>query len=66
MLRLLYDDNCNSSYNPLCCTINASSNKIEDLSIKNENDNSLEMSKLDYKLNYPKYKWKLIIVIYQY
>ena len=39
--------------------------KTNALSIKYENDNSLEMSKLDYKLNYPKYKWKLIIVIYQ-
>ena len=34
-----------TSYNPLCCTVIASSA----LSIKYENDNSLEMSKLDYK-----------------
>lgn len=54
MLRLLDDDDCNSSYilQPIVlhnCFDPLIKLKTNALSIKYENDNSLEMSKLDYK-----------------
>lgn len=53
MLRLLDDDDCNSSYilQPICVAqlLPLIKLKTNALSIKYENDNSLEMSKLDYK-----------------